>query len=69
MNQGPYDTYEAVLTPAPPDNPSGLPIGPTGSATTSITYVGPPTGAPPNFSSFVVDGDGRVWVYWAGEWH
>lgn len=66
LNEGPFGTYECLLTPAPPSNASGLPIG---SAITSIDYTGPPNGVPPAFDSLVVDKDGRVWAYFAGQWN
>jgi len=61
-----FGNYQCILTPAPPDNSSGLPIS---SIQMSITYAGPPTLLPPAISDFVVDVNGRTWVYWGGQWN
>jgi len=36
---------------------------------TQINVPGPPAGNPPTYSNFVVDSNGRVFVYWQGTWH
>lgn len=35
----------------------------------SISYVGPPLLNPPSLQNIVVDSQGRVWVYFNGDWN
>lgn len=41
----------------------------TGVSRNSIDYAGPPVSVPPNIDPIVVDSEGRLWLYWGGEWH
>lgn len=67
MPEDQYGNYQCVLTPAPPDNPSGFPIA--GAGTTFINYAGPPVINPPFIANIIVDSEGQQWMFWGGEWH